>query len=66
MPSMLASRWMYGRVWAFGTHLWVVVGGLGEDEVHVVKRVIDDLGAQHALRENEMRGIDVRVAPCVC
>ena len=63
---MLASRWVYGRVWAFGPHLWVVVGGLGEDEVHVVKRVIDGLGAQHDLRESEMRGIDVRVALCVC
>ena len=40
----------------------MVLGGLGENEVHVVKRVIDGLGAQHALRESEMRGIDVRVA----
>ena len=58
-PSMVVSRCVHG------THLWVVVGCLGEDVVHVVKRVIDDQGAQHALREGEMRVIDARVALCV-
>ena len=44
----------------------MVVGRLGEDVVHVVKRVLDDQGAQYALRESEMRAIDARVALCVC
>ena len=63
---MLVPRCVYVNVWALGTHLWVVVGGLGEDVAHVVKRVIDDQGARHALREGRMRAIDDRVALCVC
>jgi len=43
----------------------VVVGGIGEDVVHVVKRVLDDQGAQYVLREGEKRTIDARVALCV-
>ena len=42
----------------------VVVGGLGEDVVHVAKRVIDGQGAQHALRGGAMLAIDARVALC--
>ena len=44
----------------------MVVGVLGEDGAHVVKRVLDGQGAQHALREGEMRAIDDRVVLCVC
>ena len=44
----------------------MVVRGIGEDVVHVVKRVLDEQGAQHALREREMRPIDASVALCVC
>ena len=43
----------------------MAVGGIGEDVVHVVKRVLDDQGALYALREGETRAIDVRVALCV-
>jgi len=57
---MLASRCVHGA------HLWVVVGCIGEDVVHVVKRVVDDQGVQHAFRGGEMRAIDARVAVCVC
>ena len=42
----------------------MVVGRIGADVVHVVRRILDDLGAQHALRESEMRAIDARVALC--
>ena len=48
------------------TTFWVAVGGLGEDVVHAVTRVLGDQGAQHALREGEVRAIDARVAWCVC
>ena len=41
-----------------------MVGSLGEDVVRVVKRVLDDQGAQHAFREGEMRAIDARAALC--
>ena len=44
----------------------MVVGGLVEDVVHVVKRAIDYQCAQHALREGEMRAIDDRAVLCVC
>ena len=44
----------------------MVVGGLGEEVVQVVKRVLDDQGAQHALREGEMCAVDARAALCVC
>ena len=44
----------------------MVVDDIGEDVVHAVKRVIDELGAQHALREDEMRTIDARAVLCVC
>ena len=44
----------------------MVVDDIGEDEVRAVKRVLDELGAQHALREDEMRTIDARAALCVC
>ena len=63
---MLVSRCVYAKVRALGTHLWVVVGGLGEEVVQVVKRVLDDQGAQHALREGEMCAVDARAALCVC
>ena len=43
----------------------MVVGGIGEDVVHEVKRVLDDQGAQHALRSGGMRAIDARAALCV-
>ena len=43
-----------------------MVGSLGEDVVRVVKRVLDDQGAQHAFREGEMRAIDARAALCGC
>ena len=56
----------YVQVWAVGTHVWVVVGGLGEDVVHVLKRVLEDHGAQHAIRAGELRAIDARAASCVC
>ena len=63
---MLVSRFVYIEACALGTHLWVVVGGLGDGVVHAVKRVLDDHGAQHAFREGEKRAIDARVALCVC
>ena len=63
---MLASRCVYVKVGALSTPLWVVVGGLGESVVHVVKRVLGGQGARYALREGEMRAIDARVAWCVC
>ena len=63
---MLVSRCAYVKVRALGAHPWVVVGGFGEDVVHVVKRALVDQGAQHALREGEMCAIDDRVAVCVC
>ena len=44
----------------------MVAGVLGDGVVHVVKRVIGDRGAQHALREGEMRTIDARAVLCVC
>ena len=44
----------------------VVVGGLGDDVVHGLKRALDDYCAQHALREGEMRAIGDRVALCAC
>ena len=44
----------------------MIVGGLGEDVVHMVKRVLGDQGDQHALREGEVRAIDARVALCAC
>ena len=62
---MLASRCVYGKVGALSTPLWLVVGGLGESVVHVVKRVLDDQGARYALREGAIRAIDARVALCV-
>ena len=40
--------------------------GLGDDAVNVAMRALDDLGAQNALRTDEMRAIDARVALCVC
>ena len=43
----------------------MIVGGIGEDVVHVAKRVLDDQGAKRALRESETRAIDDRVALCV-
>ncbi len=43
----------------------MIVGGLGEDVVHVAKRVLDDQGVKRALRQGEMRAIDARVALCV-
>ena len=61
-----AALCVYVKVWARGTRLRVLEGGLGEDVVHVAKRVLDDQGAQHALRGGEVRAIDVRVALCVC
>ena len=63
---MLASRCVYAKVWALGTHVWLVVGGLGEDVVHSVTRVVDGQGAQHALRGGDTRAIDARAALCVC
>ena len=45
-----AAVCVYVKVWARGTRLGVLEGGLGEDVVHVAKRVLDDQGAQHALR----------------
>ena len=63
---MLVPRCVYVNVWALGTHLWVVVGGLGEGVAHVVKRVLDDQDAQHALRSGGMRVIDARAALRVC
>ena len=63
---MSASRCAYVKVRARGAHPWVVVGGFGEDVVHVVKRALVDQGAQHALREGELRAIDARAALCVC
>ena len=66
MPSTLVPRCVYVNVCALGIHLWVVVGGVGEYAVHVVTRVLDDQGAQHALREGAMFAIDARVALCVC
>jgi len=65
-PSVLVSRCVYVKVRARGAHPWLIVGGFGEDEVHVVKRALDDQGAQHALREGEMRAIGDRVSFCVC
>ena len=56
----------HAKVRALGTHLSAVVGGLGEDAAHAVKRVLDGQGAQHALRGGEMRAIYARVALCVC
>jgi len=44
----------------------MIVGGLGEDVVHVVKRVLGDQGDQRARREGEVRAIDARVALCAC
>ena len=63
---MLVSRGVYVKVCALGTHRWVVVGGLDEDVVHVVERVLDGQGAQHAFREGEARAIDACAALCVC
>ena len=57
---------VYVKLWALGTRLWAVVGGLGEGVAHMVKRAIDGQGAQHALREGEMRAIDDRAVLCVC
>ena len=65
-PSVIASRCVHVKVCALVTQLWVIVGGIGEDVVHAVKRVLDDQGAQHAVREGEVRAIDARVAWCVC
>ena len=61
-----AALCVYVKVWARGTRLRVLDGGLGENVVHVAKRVLDDQGAQHALREGELRAIDDRAALCVC
>ena len=66
MSSTPVPRCVYANVCALGTHLWVVVGGVGEYVVHVVTRVLDDQGAQHALREDGIRASDGRVALCVC
>ena len=66
MPSTLVPRCVYVNVCALGTHVWVVVGGVGEYVVHVVTRVLDDQGAQHALREDGICASDGRVALCVC
>jgi len=40
--------------------------GIGEGVAHVVNHVLDVQGAQHALRDGEMRASDARVALCVC
>ena len=61
---MLVTRCVYVKARARGAHLWARVGGLGEDVVHVAKRVLDDQGAQRALREGEVFAIDARVALC--
>ena len=63
---MLVSRRVYVKVWTRGTHLSAVEGDIGEDVVHVVKRVLDDQGAQHARREDGMRAVDARATLCVC
>ena len=60
-----AALCVYVKVWARGTRLRVLEGGLGEYLVHVAKRVLDDQGAQHALRGGEMRAIDDRAVLCV-
>ena len=57
---------VYVKLWALGTRLWAVVGGLGEGVAHMVKRVLDGQGAHHALREGEMRAIDDRAVLRVC
>ena len=44
----------------------MVVGGLGEDVVHVVKRVLGYQGAQHSFRVGEMCAIVARVAVRAC
>ena len=38
------------------------VGGLGEDLIRVVSRVLGGQGAPHALREGGVRAIGARVA----
>ena len=44
----------------------MVVGGLGEGVAHVVTRILDGQGAQHAPREGATRAIETRAALCVC
>ena len=44
----------------------VVVGGLGEDVVHGVKRVLGYNGAQHPFRVGKMCAIVARVAVRAC
>ena len=44
----------------------MLVGVLGEDVVHVVKRVHGYLGAQHSFRVGEMCAIVARVAMRAC
>ena len=63
---MLVSRFVYIEACALGTHLWVVVGGLGDGVVHAVKRALDYQGAQHGVREGVVRAIDARVLLCAC
>ena len=53
---MLVTRCVYVKARARGVHVWARVGGLGEDVVHVAKRVLDDQGAQNAF-------VTVRCAP---
>ena len=63
---MLVPRYVHGKVYALGAHRWAAVGGVLEDVVHAVNRALNNQGARHALREDEMCAIGARVALCVC
>ena len=63
---MLVSRRVDAKVWTRGTHLSLVEVDIGEDVVHVIKRVLDDQDAQHARREDGMHAVDARTTLCVC
>ena len=43
-----------------------MIGSVGDDVVHAVKRVLDEQGAHHARCGSEVRAIDARAALCVC